>query len=147
MFARIAILVVIIVVIPLGVSADETTGTSTSYLAWVGAGAIVLNSGVAVANGLSLTAGSTNRRNGMFGVVLGSTTMAISAVGLVAADDDQSQNFSLLLGAAGLASAVTGALTIKFAGPSGEHVSFSPLVDPFGSDHKAKAGLQLKILF
>ena len=147
MFARIIFLVVVIALIPLGVSADEYSGTPTSGLAWLGAGALVVNGSVAVANGLSLAAGTSSRKNGMFGLVLGSTTMAVSAVGLVAADDEQSRMFPLVLGAVGLASAVTGVLSLKFAGPGGEQVSLTPLVNPFGSKDSAKAGLQLKIRF
>ncbi len=73
--------------------------------------------------------------------------MAISVVGYARAEDERSQRFSLLLGATGLASAVTGALSLKFSGPRGEQVSLSPLINPFGSEHEAKAGFQLKIRF
>ena len=52
-----------------------------------------------------------------------------------------------MLGAAGLASAVTGVLSIKFAGPGGEQLSVSPMVNPFGSKDEAKAGLQPKVRF
>jgi hypothetical protein len=106
-----------------------------------------LNSGVALANGYSLTMGASDHRNGMFGLVIGSTTMAVSAFGLVRAKDDQSKNFSLLLGATGLASAVTGALSVKFSAPRVQQVSVSPMVNPFGSKDEAKAGLQLRFRF
>ena len=131
MLVRTTFLIAVIALLPISVSADEVTGTQTSYLAWAGAGAMVVNSGVALANGHSLTAGTSSRKNGMFGLVLGSTTMAISVVGLVRAEDDQSKNFSLFLGATGLASAVTGALSIKFSAPQGQQVSVTPLVNPF----------------
>ena len=108
---------------------------------------MVLNGSVAVANGLSLGAGTSNRTNGLYGLVLGSTTMAISAVGIARAETPQSRQFSFLLGATGLASAITGALSIKFAGPHGEQVSVSPLFNPFGGEDSAKAGLQLKVSF
>jgi hypothetical protein len=147
MFARIMLAFVIVCLTPIVVSADEYAGSPGGLVAWLGAGAIVVNSGVAVANGLSLTAGTSDRRNGMFGLLLGSTTMAVSAVGLAVAEDRESRTFPLVLGAAGLASAVTGALSVKFAGPGGEQVSVSPLVNPFGSKDEAKAGLQLKIRF
>ena len=147
MLVRAALIIVIITFTPAGVLADEFSGTPTSYQAWVGAGALLVNSGVALANGFSLTTGAANRTNGMFGLVLGSTTMAVSAIGLVRAEDDQSQNFSLLLGATGLASAVTGALSIKFSAPQGHQVSISPLLNPFGSEDEAKAGLQLRARF
>jgi len=144
---RIAILIVIVALIPAGASADETVGTSVGPAAWLAAGALVVNGSVAVANGLSLAAGTSDRRNGKFGLVLGSTTMAVSALGLVMSDNSQSQQFSLVLGAFGMASAVTGMLSIKFATPSGENVSLSPLVDPFAKDHQPTAGLQLKVKF
>jgi hypothetical protein len=147
MFTRIVFLLAIITVIPFAASADEYNGTPVGVAAWLGAGAIVVNGSVAVANGISLTSGMSSRKNGMFGLVLGSTTMAVSAVGLMVADDKESRAFPLVLGAAGLASAVTGALSIKFAGPGGEQLSVSPLVNPFGSEDEAKAGLQLKIRF
>ena len=38
-------------------------------------------------------------------------------------------------------------LTIKFAGPGGEQLSVSPMVNPFGSKDEAIAGFQLKIRF
>ena len=147
MFIRTVLIVAVIVLIPVGVYADEYNGTPTSYRAWVGAGALLVNSGTALANGLSLTTGASNRTSGMFGLVLGSTTMAVSAVGLVTAEDGQSRDFSLLLGATGLASAVTGALSIKFSAPQGQQVSVFPLMNPFGSKDKAKAGLQLQVRF
>ena len=147
MSIRIVILIVIVTLIPVGASADEAVGTSVSPMAWLGAGVLVVNGSMAVANGLSLSAGTSDRRNGMFGLLLGSTTMAVSAIGLYKAEDRQSQQFSLLLGAAGMASAVTGMLSIKFAGPSGQKVSLSPLVDPSANDYQAKAGLQLRIQF
>jgi len=147
MLVRIALFIVIVALAPLGVAADEFDGTSTNAIGWVGAGALVVNSGVAMANGFSLTAGTSNRTNGIYSMILGSTTMAISAVGLATAEDKQSQDFSLLLGAAGVASTVTGALSVKFSGPHGEHVSLSPLVNPFGSEDKAKAGMQMRIRF
>lgn len=147
MLARTIFLLVVISLIPLGVSADEYNGAPASALAWLGAGALVVNGSVAVANGISLTAGTSSRKNGMFGLVLGSTTMAVSALGLVVADDSESRAFPLVLGAAGLASAVTGLLSLKFAGPGGEQVTLTPLVNPFGSEDSAKAGFQLKIRF
>jgi hypothetical protein len=147
MIARTILLLVIIALIPFAVAADEYSGTPVGAAAWLGAGAIVINGSVAVANGLSLASGMSSRKNGMFGLVLGSTTMAVSALGLVVADDSESRAFPLVLGAAGLASAVTGMLSLKFAGPGGEQVSLTPLVNPFGSEDSAKAGFQLKIRF
>ncbi len=147
MFARVILLLVVITLIPLTVSADETGGTPVGIVAWLGAGAIVVNGSVAVANGISLTTGMSSRKNGKFGLILGSTTMAVSVLGLVVADDTESRAFPLVLGAAGLASAVTGMLSLKFAGPGGEQVSVSPMFNPFGSKDEAKAGLQLKIRF
>ena len=147
MILRITCLIAIIALIPAVAGADEITGTQTSYLTWMGAGVMVLNSSVAIANGLSLSAGTSSRTNGLYGLVLGSTTMAISAVGMLRAEGQQSKQFSLLLGASGLASALTGAMSIKFAGPRGEQVSLTPLLNPFGGDDDAKAGLQLKVRF
>lgn len=147
MIARTILLLFIIALIPFAVAADEYSGTPVGAAAWLGAGAIVINGSVAVANGLSLASGMSSRKNGMFGLVLGSTTMALSAIGLAVADDSESRQFPLALGVAGLASAVTGALSIKFAGPGGEQVSVSPMVNPFGSKDEPKAGLQLKVRF
>lgn len=147
MMLRHILLITIIVLVPVGTLAEEPAKPQTGYVGWLGAGALVVNGSVALANGFSLTNGSSSRTNGMFGVLLGSTTMAISAVSLAVADDDRSQNFSLLLGATGLASAVTGVLSIKFSAPNGDRISLSPLVNPFGSKDSAKAGLQLKVSF
>lgn len=147
MAVRTVLIIAVIALIPVGVCADEYDGTPTNYHSWIGAGALLVNSGAAFANGLSLTSGTSNRTNGMFGLVIGSTTMAVSAVGFVTADDDQSRDFSLLLGATGLASAVTGAFSIKFSAPQGQQVSVSPLFNPFASEDKAKAGMQLRVCF
>ncbi|UCH85098.1 MAG: hypothetical protein JSW50_05255 [Candidatus Latescibacterota bacterium] len=147
MLVRATLIVVIIVLTSTGVQAEENGVAPTSYQAWVEAGALLVNSSVALANGISLSAGASSRRNGVFGLVLGSTTVAVSAVGLVRAEDERSQNYSLLLGATGLASAVTGALSIKFSAPRGQQVSVSPMVNPFGSKDEAKAGLQLHFRF
>lgn len=147
MATRTILLIVIVVLIPIGASADEFTGTPTNNVSWVGAGALVVNSGVAFANGFSLAAGTQSRRNGMFGVVLGSTTMAISAVALMVADTDETHDFSIMLGFSGLASTATGLLSIRFSSPSGQDLTVAPLVNPFGSDDSAKAGLQVRMKF
>jgi hypothetical protein len=147
MVTRITLLVVLIALIPIGVSADEFNGAPANNISWVGAGALVVNSGVAFVNGWSLAAGTSNRRNGMFGVVLGSTTMAVSTVALMVADTDETHDFSIMLGLTGLASTATGLLSVKFSSPSGQNVSVAPLINPFGSDDSAKAGLQLRMNF
>ena len=147
MAARITLLIVFIALIPISASADEFTGAPANNVSWVGAGALVVNSGVAFANGWSLAAGTSNRRNGMFGVVLGSATMALSAVALMVADTDETQDFSIMLGFSGLASTATGLLSVKFSSPSGQDLTVAPLVNPFGSDDSAKAGLQLRMKF
>jgi len=147
MSIRVSLFIAIIVLMPAVVCADEYKGTSMGPAAWIGAGAIVVNGGTALANGLTLTTGTASRANGKFGLVLGSTTMAVSALGLAVADDDQSRNFSLALGVSGLASAVTGALSIKFSSPQGQQVSVTPMANPFGSKDKIKAGLQLRVRF
>ena len=147
MAARITLLIVFIALIPISASADEFTGAPANNVSWVGAGALVVNSGVAFANGWSLAAGTSNRRNGMFGVVLGSATMALSAVALMVADTDETQDFSIMLGFSGLASTATGLLSVRFSSPSGQDLTVAPLVNPFGSDDSAKAGLQLRMKF
>jgi hypothetical protein len=133
--------------VPVCASADEFTGTPAPSVSWVGAGALVVNSGVALANGWSLASGTSNRRNGMFGVVLGSTTMAVSAVALMVADTDQTHNFSIMLGLTGLASTATGLMSIRFSSPAGQDLTVAPLVNPFGSRDTAKAGVQLRFKF
>ena len=147
MAPRITLLIVFIALIPIGASADEFNGAPANNISWIGAGALVVNSGVAFANGWSLAAGTSNRRNGMFGLVLGSTTMAVSAVALMVADTDETHDFSIMLGLTGLASTATGLLSVKFSSPSGQNVSVAPLINPFGSDDSAKAGLQLRMNF
>ena len=133
--------------LPICASADEFTGTPAPTVSWVGAGALVVNSGVALANGWSLAAGTSNRRNGMFGVVLGSTTMAVSAVALMVADTDQTHDFSIMLGLTGLASTATGLMSLRFSSPAGQDLTVAPLLNPFGSEDSAKAGVQLRLKF
>jgi hypothetical protein len=147
MFVRAALILAIVLVTPASVLADEYDYAGTDNRSWVGTGALLVNSGVALANGFSLAAGTSSHKNGVFGLVLGSTTMAVSAIGLARAEDEQSQQYSLLLGAAGLASAVTGALSIKFSAPRGHQFSVSPMINPFGSEDEAKAGLQIQARF
>ncbi|MBN1504331.1 MAG: hypothetical protein JW952_04635 [Candidatus Eisenbacteria bacterium] len=96
---------------------EEPAGFVGSPLIWLAAGVLVVDAGATVANGAALVAGKPNRENGMFGVVLGSASLAASAVGFVFADgESDSVRFSLVLAGCGLASLLTGYLNVRAAG-------------------------------
>lgn len=98
---------------------SEPTALTGSPIIYLAAGVMAVNAGATIANGAALVAGKPNRQNGMFGLVLGSATVAAAGVGLAAADgDDNSERFSIVLAGCGLASVLTGYLNIKLAGDS-----------------------------
>jgi hypothetical protein len=104
--------------LPQPAQADEDpTGIVGSPVIYLAAGALAVNVGATIANGFALVAGKPNRGNGMFGVVLGSATVAAGVVGLAASNGDtNSERFSIVLASCGLASLLTGYFNIRGAG-------------------------------
>jgi hypothetical protein len=96
---------------------DVPTAFAGSPVIWLAAGALAVNVGATIANGAALAAGRPNRGNGMFGVVLGSATVAAGAVSFAFSDGDtDSERFSIVLASCGLASLLTGYLNVRGAG-------------------------------
>jgi hypothetical protein len=89
---------------------------SFSPLALVGVGGIVINGSVALANTYSLVRGTPNHTNGSFGLGLGAVTTVVALAGLVTSSSgEESTQFWLVLGSAGIASAVAGGLNMRAA--------------------------------
>ena len=108
--------------LPQSARAEEPTAMGGGPVLYLAAAALALNAGATVANGAALVAGKPNRGNGMFGVVLGSATLAAAAAGFAFADGDtDSETFSAVLAGLGLASLLTGYLNVRAADgrPSG----------------------------
>jgi hypothetical membrane protein len=96
--------------------ADETSYASYSPAVYVVAGLLVVDVGVSLSNGFSLSRGDPNRLNGYFGLVTGTASLGLVAANLAMEDDEDLRNgFALMMGTAGTASLVLGVLNIKQA--------------------------------
>jgi len=85
-----------------------------SFVPMVYVGALIVNGGASLANGLALSRDVPDRRNGQFGVVFGVASMVFAgALYTLDPDHEYSEEAVLMLGGAGLVSAVTGGLTIR----------------------------------
>jgi len=94
--------------------ADEYGLSPASYAY---AGVLVVNGTVALGNGISMALGNPVRANGQFGLVTGVATAILAGV-LYGVYHEHGLNgqAAMVLGGAGLASAVVGWLTIRVAG-------------------------------
>jgi len=98
--------------------ADEVNHSPVAYFA---AGLLLVDVGASLGNGIALTAGRPDRLNGYFGVVAGIVSLGLVAVDYAATDDeDLRDNFALVFGAAGTASLVLGAMTVRRSPPTRE---------------------------
>jgi hypothetical protein len=98
---------------------------------YVYAGALIVNCGSALGNGISLAIDNTDRRNGQFGLVVGAASAVVAGV-MYGMDHDHeySEEAALMLGGTGLVSAVAGALVIRSANRQETVARFSPTVWP-----------------
>jgi hypothetical protein len=105
---------ILVAAIALQPPAARAQTASYSPLAFVYVGALFVNGGAALANGLALTMDRPDRRNGEFGLVLGATSMILAGA-LYAVDHESqySEEAALMLGGAGLVAAVTGGWAIR----------------------------------
>ena len=94
----------------------QAQAPSYSPLALVYVGALFVNGGSALANGLALSMDRPDRRNGQFGLVMGSVSMLLAGA-LYAVDHEHvyAEEAALMLGGAGLVSAVAGGFAIRAA--------------------------------
>lgn len=127
-----AVLFVLFAVLPARPSMAETTvAVSLSPWALVYTGAVIVNSGVALGNGIGLASGNPQRLNGQFGLVTGTATAIVAGV-MYAADHEfeYAEEAALILGGSGLVSAVLGRLTVKAADEKDKAPRLSPTVLP-----------------
>ena len=76
-------------------------------------GAFALNGILALVNGYNLAHGTPSQNTGILGVSFGSVTTAISLVGIAGSDGDPYVlRISLIVGACGLAAAITGGMNL-----------------------------------
>ncbi len=96
---------------------SEPTAMEGGPVMWLAAGALAVNVGATIANGAALVAGKPDRGHGMFGVVLGSASIAAAAASFAfAGEDSDSEGYSIALAGCGLASLLTGYLNVRGAG-------------------------------
>jgi hypothetical protein len=114
-------------------AADDTEYTA---LALGGAFSILVSGGVAVANAVGLVRGVSSRPNGWFGVGIGTFSVVFATTVVIAAEGEgTSREFAAVLGSAGAASVVFGALSVRAAGEQRDpveaawHVSIKPRVE------------------
>ncbi len=94
----------------------EPTAFAGSPALYLAAGALAINVGATIANGVALAGGQPDRGRGMFGVVLGSATVAAAAATFALSDGDaDSGRFSVVLAGCGLATLLTGYLNVRGA--------------------------------
>ncbi len=99
----------------------EPTAMAGGPAFYLAAGALAINAGATIANGVALAAGKPDRGRGMFGVVLGGASIAAAAATFAFADENSDpKGFSIALAGCGLASLLTGYLNVRGAegGPS-----------------------------
>ncbi len=94
----------------------QAQSAAYSPLVLVYAGLLIVDGGAALANGLAVAMDRPDRRNGQFGLVLGTASMILAGA-LYAADHDPDTGApaALMLGGAGLMSALSGALAVRAA--------------------------------
>lgn len=94
-----------------GTAAEADVGNGLVY---VSAGVLLVDIGVCVGNGVSLSIGKPDRLNGYLGVVAGVVSFGLVLAGYLMTDDDDLRgDFAVVMGAAGTTSIVLGALNIR----------------------------------
>ncbi|GEM_PF-3520292 len=131
----------------------RASDTSDAVIIYSAAAAIIVNGGAAAANGIALLSNNPNRTNGMLGAILGGVSTGAAVVGYIAADGEElEEQYSLVLGALGCASLITGYLNIRAAdsdilsGESAERAFWSPVLISEGREG-FNIGLSVRIEF
>jgi hypothetical protein len=121
--------------------AAQAQSASYSPFALVYVGILIVDGGAALANGFALSMDRPDRRNGQFGLVLGTASVLLAGT-LYAIDPDHeySEEAALMLGGAGLAAAVTGRFAIRAAN---RHSDIIPTVAP----HNGGVSVGLRMTF
>ena len=100
--------------------ADEASYSPATYAV---ASLLIIDVGAAVANGIALSVGRPNRRNGYFGVVAGVASLGLVAVSYATTENDDLRNeFALVMGSAGLASLALGVLNVRHSRDPGDEL-------------------------
>jgi len=89
-------------------------------LIWVVFGTLLVDTGVTIANSITLSSGTANPRNGWVGVGAGIVSYGLIGVAYAVGDDVGSE-FPIVMGTAGTAALVTGFLVLRSAGGEGGH--------------------------
>jgi hypothetical protein len=148
------VLSALILITPLTTNAQsDDVAYSIHPAGYLAVGLLVVDAGVSVANGLAVSMGTAQKRNGYFGIGVGVASLGLTAITYTMTDDnDLRNNFALFMGTAGAAALVTGVLAVRQAGKIAEEPSqfsklhLSPAVMSDGDRGKAY-GLQLKFDF
>ena len=147
------VLSALILTTPLKTNAQSDVGYSIHPAGYAALGLMAVGAGVSVANGLAVSMGTANKRNGYFGIGLGVASLGFTAVAYAMSDDDDLRtDFAVFMGTAGTAALVTGMLAVRQAGRIAERpeelsrLHVSPVVISDGNRGKA-FGLQLKLNF
>lgn len=118
-------------------------------LVLLAASSILISAGTSVANAIALKRGAPSRPNGWFGVGVGTFSVLFASTVYIASGGERtSGEFAAVLGSAGVASIVFGALNVRAAGAQSERteanrrVSLEPYVAGLG---QPGLGLALKI--
>lgn len=107
---------VILIAVILGSGQHKASAQAPEYgaLTYIAAGALVVNAGFAVFNGLALGSGTADHKNGKLGFIVGSVTTGAAVAGYAFSDkDDLEEGYFLMLGGCGAAAAVTGWLCMR----------------------------------
>ncbi|UCG51515.1 MAG: hypothetical protein JSW58_15225 [Candidatus Latescibacterota bacterium] len=125
------VLVFVLVLFAFRPSFADSYAVSYSPWVYVYAGALIVNSGTALGNGISVATGNADRRNGQFGFVIGAASTVLAGVMYgVDHESEYSEEAALMLGGTGLVAAVAGALAIRTANRQETASRFSPTVWP-----------------
>ena len=130
MLAKLLVALMVIVCFASG-SWAETSGVSFSPVAFALVGVFMINSGVAIANGVALAVDNPSRTNGRFGWYSGLVTAALGgALYLTSLSDEDSGGAAIFLAGSGVASAAMGAWTIRAADKKDGEVRVSSAIVP-----------------
>lgn len=126
-------IVVLVVLAALSAQPPAARAQTASYspFALVYVGILIVDGGAALANGFALSMDRPDRRNGQFGLVLGTASMLLAGT-MYAIDHEHeySEEAALMLGGAGFAAAVTGGLAIRAANRKKTLATVLPTVAP-----------------
>lgn len=121
-------------------------------LIWAVFGTLIVDTGATIANGIALSSGTPNPRNGWIGVGAGIVSYALIGVAYAVGDDVES-GFPIVMGTAGTAALATGFLVLRSSGgeaggtrSAGSRVTVHPCLVR-GDEGKPEPGIVLSMRF